>query len=89
MKILSKYFDKLRYVYTKRWGCSILASLLAVFLIALIVLFFTANSKGQESSESNHIKGKVFTGFVIVFSFFVAPIFLGRKSNERINPGKS
>jgi hypothetical protein len=79
MKILNKYFEKLKYVYTKRFGCSILISILTITIIAIIISFLFADSPNAETTESSAFKGILFSYSVFLLCFLVAPIFLKKK----------
>lgn len=79
MKILNKYVEKLRYVYSKRLGCSFLIAVLSSYLIAIILWLAVANKPKSRVVESDDIKGIVLTAVVLIFSFFLMPLILKRK----------
>jgi hypothetical protein len=85
MKMLSKYFGKLKYVYTERSGCAITLSLFTAYLLGVILWLISANEPNRQLTESDDVKGGLLTGLVILFSLFVAPLLLRNKSKRREN----
>ncbi|TDU64326.1 hypothetical protein EI77_04214 [Prosthecobacter fusiformis] len=80
MKLLHWYVNRLKYAYTRRWGCSITLSIFIFYLIAITLWLAVANSEGNaRMTEADEIKGYLLTGFMILLSLLLAPIFLRRK----------
>jgi hypothetical protein len=79
MKILNQYFEKLKYLYTKRLGCTFIFAVFSYFLVAIILWLAVANEPRSPATESDEFKGPMLVTAVLFFSFCVAPLVLRKK----------
>ncbi|TDU66463.1 hypothetical protein EI77_03557 [Prosthecobacter fusiformis] len=79
MKLLDRYFGKLKYVYTQRCGCSFMLALFAYFVIAIALWLSVANEPKRPRTEADDLAGAQLSGAVFLFCFLVVPILLRKK----------
>lgn len=79
MKILKLYFGKLKYLYTRRLGCTFLFALFSYLVVAIILWLAVANEPKSPMAQPDEIKGPLLLIALVFFSFCVAPLVLRNK----------